>query len=389
MKKLLYLSILALLTVGCGSSKKQLQNGNYDSAIQKSVKKLLKHPDSEKDIEVLSKSFRLANEQDNERIRFLKLEGKPENWEEIAQIYNRLKRRQQMIQPVMPLELRGEEIKFDYVDYNRELVESRHKAAEFFYTHGQKLMSNNTKESYRQAYYEFSRVKEYWGDYENIDELLLRSRELGVSRALVTVDNKSKFRLSEDFKNSLLAINPQELDSEWVEYYTKDLDDNVEFDYHLVIMINIIDVSPDQVKETDRIEKKKVDDGFEYVLDSNGNVKKDSLGNDIKVKKYKNLTCTVIETAQSKSAHIEGNLEIYQMRPLKLLRKEPLGADSHFSHLSARAIGDTEALSEESLNLIEVKPLPFPNDDEMIMLCSQGMKQAIRGVLQRNKRYLY
>jgi hypothetical protein len=389
MKKLLYLVIIALLSVSCGSSKKQLQNGNYDIAIQKSVKKLLKHPDNENDVEILTKSFRLANNQDIERIKYLKMEGKPENWEEIAQIYHRLKRRQQIIQPVMPLELRGEVIKFDYVDYNRELVESRHKAAEFFYAHGQKLMSNNTKESYRQAYYEFSKVKEYWGDYKNIDELLMRSRELGVSRALVTVDNKSKFRLSEDFKNSLLAINPQDLDSDWVEYYTKDLDDNVEFDYHLLIMLKIMDVSPDHVKETDWIEKKKVDDGFEYVLDSKGNVKKDSLGNDIKVKKYKNLTCTVIETTQSKSAHIEGDLEIYQMKPLKLLRKEPLGADSHFSHLSARAIGDMDALSEETLNLVKVKPLPFPNDDEMIMLCSQGMKQAIRGVLRRNKQYLY
>ena len=389
MKKLLYLVIMALLTVSCGSSKKQLQTGNYDSAIQKSVKKLLKHPDSEKDIEILVKSFRLANDQDKERIKYLKLEGKPENWEEIAQIFQHLKRRQQMIQPVMPLELRGENVKFDYVDYNQELVESRHKAAEFFYVHGQKLMGNNTKESYRQAYYEFSKVKEYWGDYENIDELLLRTKELGISRALVTVDNKSKFRLSDDFKNSLLAINPQELDSDWVEYYTKDLDGDVEFDYHLVIMLTIIDVSPDQVNETDRIEKKKVDDGFQYVLDSNGNVKKDSLGNDIKVKKYKNLSCTVIETDQSKSAHIEGQLEIYQMKPLKLLRKEPLGADSHFSHLSARAIGDLDALSEESQNLVQIKPLPFPNDDEMIMLCSQGMKQAIRSVLRRNKLYLY
>ena len=113
MKKLLYLVIIALLSVSCGSSKKQLQNGNYDIAIQKSVKKLLKHPDNENDVEILTKSFRLANNQDIERIKYLKMEGKPENWEEIAQIYHRLKRRQQIIQPVMPLELRGEVIKFD------------------------------------------------------------------------------------------------------------------------------------------------------------------------------------------------------------------------------------------------------------------------------------
>ena len=49
MKKIAYLVIATLILAGCGSSKKQFQDGNYDAAIQKSVKKLLRNPDSEKD----------------------------------------------------------------------------------------------------------------------------------------------------------------------------------------------------------------------------------------------------------------------------------------------------------------------------------------------------
>jgi len=389
MKKIFYLLIMTLVISACSSSKKHLQKGNYDSAIQKSVKKLMKNSDSEDDIEVLDKSYKLANEQDLERIKYLKMEGKSESWEEIVQSYERLKYRQRMVRPVLPLELHGKTIDYSYIDYDNEIIEAKHQAAEFFFAHGQKLMNNNDKESFRQAWYEFSKVKEYWGDYENIDNLLAETRYMGMSRALVTINNNTHLKLSEEFKNELLAVNPQELGTQWVEYYTRDLDENTQYDYHIKIYLKVIAVSPEGIKETDRIEKKTLEDGFQYVLDNNGNVMKDSLGNDIKIKKYKDITCTVVETAQNKSARIDGDVEIYQTDPLKLLRKDPIGADSHFEHYSARAIGDVNALSPESRELIEREPLPFPGDGEMIMRCSESLKIAIRGILQRNKRYIY
>ena len=389
MKRVLYLVISVLIMSGCGSSKKQLVKGNYDAAIQKSVQKLKRNPNSEKDIEVMDRSYKLANEQDLERIKYLKLEGKSENWEEIVQLYERLKRRQQTVRPVLPLDLNGQTINYSYVDYDRDIIEAKHKAAEFFFAHGQKLMAYNDKESYRQAYYEFVKVKEYWGDFENIDNLIAESRHLGLSRALVSVENMTHLNLSEEFKAELLAINPQDMGTEWVEYYTSDLDKDIEYDYQIKINLKVIAVSPDGVKESDRMVKKKVEDGFEYVLDANGNVMKDTAGNDIKLKKYKELSCTVIETAQNKSAHIEGDVEIYSMNPLKLLRRDPIGADSYFEHFSARAVGDQKALSAEDLQKVRSEPLPFPTDVEMIMRTSETLKLAIRGIMQRNRSYVH
>ncbi len=389
MRQLVYVVIVALLMAGCGSSKKQLQKGNYDSAIQKSVKKLMRNPNNEDDIETLTRSFKLANSQDLERIQYLKMEGKAESWEEIAQSYQRLKWRQNMIRPVMPLELNGQDVKLNYGNYNSEIIEAKHHAAEFFFAHGQKLMENNDKESFRQAWYEFAKVKEYWGDYDNIDDLLREARYMGMSRALVSIENMTPIRLSAEFQDDLLAINPQELSSQWVEYYTRSLDEDVQYDYQVKIILRQMGVSPDQIKETDRLEKKTVEDGFHYAIDQNGNVMKDTTGNDIKIIKYKDLSCTVIETGMNKSSHIEGSVEIYQLNPLKLLRKDPIGADSYFEHFSARAIGDLDALSAESLKLVETETVPFPSDNEMIMLCSESMKMAIQGITIRNKRFIY
>jgi len=75
---------------GCGSSKKQLEKGNYDAAIQKAVKDLRKDPKDTKQIDILNQAYKIANEQDNERVRMLKMEGKPNSWDEIYLVYKAL-----------------------------------------------------------------------------------------------------------------------------------------------------------------------------------------------------------------------------------------------------------------------------------------------------------
>ena len=389
MKKITYLLAIILVITSCVSSKKQLQKGNYDAAIEKSVKKLMKKQDDKDEILILDKAYNIANEQDLSRVKYLKLESNPNTWDEILNHYLRLKNRQTLVRTVLPLRTPRRTIDYEYFDYDREIVEAKHKAAEFFFAHAQKLMGNNNKESYREAYYDFRKVKEYWGDYQNIDQLLNESHYLGMSRVLVTIENKTHLKLSEEFKKDLLAINHAALNSEWVEYHIRHLNDDINYDFLVYISLKIINVSPESVKEKDILEKKKVEDGFDYALDPNGNVMKDTAGNDIKITKYKTLQCTVIETIQQKSVNIVGDVEIIQTNPEKLLKKDPIGAETYFEHLSARAIGDLGALSSDTRKLIGIDSVPFPDDVSMIMQCSETLKLAIRDILRRNRRYIY
>lgn len=388
MKKITYLLSIILIVTSCVSSKRQLQKGNYDRAIEKSVKKLRKKPNDKDEIKIMDKAYNIANEQDLNRIKYLKLESNPDNWDAILNHYLRLKNRQSLVRTVLPLNLPRRQINYEYVDYDRKIVEAKHKAAEFYFAHGQKLMDKNNKVSYREAYYEFMKVKEYWGDYQNIDQLINEAHYLGMSRVLVTVENKTHLKLSEAFKQDLLAIDHSRLNSEWVEYHTRHLNDDINYDYLVYINLKIIDVSPEFTKEKDYIEKKRVEDGFDYALDQNGNVMKDTAGNDIKIKKYKDLQCTVIETIQRKSVNIEGDVEIIRTNPEKLIKKDPIGAETNFEHLSARAVGDIEALSQDTRKLVEIEPVPFPDDVSLIMQCSETLKLAIRDILRRNRRYI-
>jgi hypothetical protein len=146
--------ILSIILSGCGSSKKQLEKGNYDGAIEKSVKQLRKDRSDKKQIDILESAYKIANEQDNERIRFLKMEGKPNNWDEIYLVYKRLNDRQTLVRTVTPLNSGGRSVEFPYVDYMQDMVTAKRKAADFYFAHGNELMKSNIKESYRQAYNE-------------------------------------------------------------------------------------------------------------------------------------------------------------------------------------------------------------------------------------------
>jgi len=126
MKKIVpVLFILTFLLAGCGSSKKQLEKGNYDAAIDKAVRQLRKDPSDAKQIAILDRSYKIINDQDNERIRFLKLENKPANWDEIYQVSKRLNDRQAMVRSVTPLNLNGKSIEYTFVDYMPEMVAAK------------------------------------------------------------------------------------------------------------------------------------------------------------------------------------------------------------------------------------------------------------------------
>jgi len=390
MKNILpFIFIFTIIIAGCNSSKKQLQRGNYDAAIAKAVKQLRKDPGDVKQIEILEKSYKVANEQDNERIRYLRMEGKPNNWDEIYLVYKTLSDRQSLVKSVTPVNKNGKSIDFPYIDYMADMVASKRKAADFYYAHGIELMKSGLKDSYRQAYYEFVRAKEYIGDYEGIDYKIKDSKELGMSRVLVSIQNSSIIKFPKEFEQDMLALDLPSLNSEWVEYHTLNLNKDSKYDFYVDVNIKSIAVSPDKTIQKDTVIKKEVEDGFTYVLDKKGNVMKDTLGNDLKVKKYKTLQCALIESIQLKACRIDGDVQVIQAYPEKVLKKDPIGAESKFEYVSSRALGDIQALNADQLARTKTSPVPFPDDLEMVIRCSESLKMAIRGAIQNNRRYIY
>ncbi len=383
MKKYMFLLFLAtpLIFSSCMTAKSYFKKGYYDMAIQKSSHKLMKNPEKKKHIEILHKSFNIANQKDLERIAFLRSSGQPEIWEEVFELYSRMKRRQDMVKFLAPSIL--QRINFQNINYDNEIHAAKLNAAEYFYARGMKLMAENNREPARLAYYDFLKVKKYFQEFRDVDKMLREAEELGTVNVLFQVKNSTNMVMPQGFEFELTQLNLADMNILFRRFYNKTARE-VHFHYYVTLSINQINVSPEQVKEVHYSETKEIQDGFQYVLDQNGNVMKDSLGNDIKVPKYISVTCNVVEVQQFKTVAMTSTISVVR-DDNQLLVQEPLTGEWVFDNKYITVAGDQRAMSEETKQKLGWKPLPFPATEFMILQTTDVLKNMSKDFVYRNR----
>lgn len=377
------LCILALFFSNCRTSSSYLKHGQFESAVYKSVHKLRKKPSKTKEINVLREAFAKANQSDLDRISFLKTSGEADIWDNIFSRYNALKNRQDLVK-TLPTNILNA-IHFVPVNYDEEVISAKRKAAEYFYAHAMQLLERNNKQSARLAYNDLLRVKQYYSDYRDVDAKLQEALLNGRNNILFKIQNQANVIVPSAFEQELLKISMDDMNTLWMNYHTKPLE-QLNYDFTILLNLKEIAVSPEQVREESYTDQKEIQDGFKYKLDSKGNVMKDSAGNDIKIPIIKIITCKVVLTKARKSAIIKGTLDYMNNRTGQLIQTFPLAAETFFENNVAVPYGDLNALSSSSKNLISASHfVPFPSNPDIIMQAAIRLKDMTKDLIWRNK----
>jgi hypothetical protein len=230
-------------------------------------------------------------------------------------------------------------------------------------------------------------------NYKDADNKQQIAYNKGQNHVLIAYKNNSNLLMPRDFEKAILEINAAQYNTQWVKYDIASSTDKKEEDYRIVINLQDINISPEQVREREYVEEKNVEDGWTYALDSKGNVKKDSLGNDIKIKKYSNVKCVIRETVQNKQGAITGAIEYYKVgfntstkaNSYQLLQAMPYNENLVFTNIFATAQGDQRALTEDSRRKIGGRPLPFPSNIQMVMDASNILKGRLSEAVRINQ----
>ena len=379
---ILCLFIVSLLSA-CTSSKKLLEKGRYDQAIEKSAKKLRKDPNDSDELYVLKEAYRKANTFDHERIDFLKKEQREDNWLEIYYLYSQLEQRQDIIRS-LPTNVRKQ---FALVDYDDEIIESKESAAEAMYQHGVDYLERGDRQNARLAYDEFMGVRDIYPDYKDVGKLLQEARYRGTNFVLLQIENNSNMALPRNFESELQKISLGDLNSAWVQYETY-ADSSTYYDYYVVINIKEIAVSPESIEKRTYTDTKEIQDGMRYVFDENGNVKKDSTGNDIKVPNMITVSAQVTESVQHKQAVVAGSIDYIDLANNQLVKTQKLSVNAVFEHYSAVANGDERALTADSREIVGSRPLPFPPNETMLMDAAELLKNRAKAIIRQNRNLL-
>ncbi|MFZ4401457.1 MAG: hypothetical protein ACOYO1_15585 [Bacteroidales bacterium] len=382
MKKYIYSFLFAIIITGCStSSLKNLQKGNYDKAIDKSVKELLKDKTQDDEVQVLSQAYKLANQNDNQKIEQLKLSGQPDIWDQVFTIYDGLQKRQDKVARLSAV-INISNIGYQNINYSSEIAGAKSKAAEYYYVHAKNLVEKGDKYAARTAYDELQKVKTYYPNYKDVDNLINTAYNKGTTFVLFKIENNSQSIIPQAFKEELYRTSLEDINQKWTVYDTKPLKDFY-YDYFIILNLKLIDISPERQSQNRYTDSKKVDDGWTYKLDNKGNVMKDSSGNDIKIPKFKTIRCEITEIQQTKAVIIAGNMEIINNSTRQLLKTDPVRAEWFFKNAFAKAHGDLNALSPQSSAKLQADPIPFPTNADMIMQAGYILKNTCKDLIRR------
>lgn len=389
-KSLLFITILSLL-IACGSAKtteQALNTGDYNKAIAISLQKLKSNKTkkgNQQYVLMLQDAFAKSVERDEERIEFLRKDGNPENSEEIFNLFNNLKNRQQRIKPILPLPIlsTGTNAQFVFKDYNDALIESKNDLSEHLYQKSLPFVNSENKQTLRTVYKDLEYINEINPNYKDVQSLMNNVHTFGTDHILVSMKNESETLVPEKLQEYLLNFDTYGLNNFWTVYHNTKLDS---FNYDFGMELNLTDilVSPEKISEKEIVEEKLIKDGFKYAVDDNGDQLKDSLGNKIKIDNMIKVRCHLYQIAQSKSSKVDGQVKYVNLKSNQVYQVYPISSEFLFQHVYATHRGDRRALKSTYIDMLELRAVPFPSNEQMVYDTGTDLKNKLKGIIQNN-----
>jgi hypothetical protein len=386
MKKFLLFTVLLSVLVSCSGRKqieKALHSGNYNQAIQDALKKLENNKDKKRKqdyVMLLEDAYAKANERDLLNIKHLKKDGNPEHYKTIYDLYLNLNARQEAVKAVLPLQINGRDIKIKLNDYTDAIVESREKVSDYMYDKGLDLLESDDKYTIRQAYDVFKYIERINPNYEDTRSLLQEAHERGTEFVIVTIENQTNQIIPRRLEDDLLNFDTYGLNQFWIVYHANS-NSQIDYDYAMQLQLKRINISPEELHEKQLLREKQIVDGWKYQLDDAGNVMKDSLGNDIKIDNIINVRARYFEFNQFKSTQVIANVVYVDLKTNQVLDAFPIDSEFVFENRFATVRGDERALTNEDLNIVRNRRVPFPSNEQMVYDTGEDLKIKLKNII--------
>lgn len=372
---------LFFMLVSCASVDKLVETGQYDAAIDKSVRKLAGKKKKQKYVIAAEEAFRKITKRDMDRISVLKNRGSTGDWEKIYSIAKSMTNRQQQIEPLLPLvDDIGYKAEFQFVNTDVILKDATEElSARYFDMAMDALLEgrNNNKSAAKAAYEYFGKAIKLKPDDRQLVDLRNEAEYLGITHVVVQFENESFEIMPHRVEEMLLSYPFTGRQSRWTQYYLSE-SDAPQVDFVTRVRIENIEISPEHVRETVHHFNRTVEETH-IARDANGNALKDSVGNQIEVVIPVDVRAQVNEIVQLKEASMDIAVEIYDRTGDKLIRREYMNSSSLFENVARQLRGDRRAVEGRWLSGGQV--LNFPSDTEMILLAAEELKEEIRNYI--------
>jgi len=391
MKKITTLLSLFLLVSACGvkQTRELLTSGDYDAAIRNAVDGLQgnKNAKGKQDyVYLLEEAFAKAKERDTRAIDGWFKDTNPKNLEKIYNTYVQLNYRQEQIRPLLPLQLlkEGREAQFPFEDYTDQIVSTKNALSKYLYDNSKALLVTKDKMTIRRAYDDLMYLESINPGFKDTGKLIDEAKAKGTDYVSVYTKNETNMVIPIRLENDLLDFSTYGLDDKWTVYHSNRVK-GIDYDYGLIVNFRDIKISPEQQKEKQFEKEKQIKDGTKNLLDTHGNVVKDSLGHPIKVDNMKTIRISIYEFSQTKSCQVTAKVDYINFKTNQLLETFPLTSEFVFSNVYANYKGDKRACEDTYYANFDRKAVPYPSNEQMVYDTGNDLKAKLKDIIARNK----
>jgi hypothetical protein len=390
MKKILLIGfVLFLSSCGVKNTRKMLTTGDFDAAIDKSIKALQSNKNAKGNqdyVYLLEEAFAKAKERDFTQLNYLIKEKNSANLEKIYTTYLELTKRQDKIKPLLPLKLLKEnrDALFPFDDYSNEIITVKKDLSDYLYNNALGLMGHKNKMDYRKAFDDFDYLNRINPGFKNLTSLMNECKFKGTDFVFVNTKNESQMVIPTRLQDDLLNIGTYDLNDKWTVYHNKK-EKNINYDFLMTINFRNILISPEKVLERQFVKEREVVIAEKAKLDRNGNTIKDEKGKPIMEDIMGKVTATIMEFRQNKEAKVDATVEYRDARNELVNDVLPLSSTFVFEYIYSNYSGDKRACDQDYLQYFGRRVVPFPSNEQMVYDCGEDLKRKLKSIITGNR----
>lgn len=370
LRSILLLSLVAVILGSCSSGKKAFQQGDYFVAVSKAVDRLRSSPDNKKAASVLNEAYGYALEWSQEEIELAEASNSSYKWEHVIDMMEKVN--------YMSAEIRGvpaaRQIIRNPKIYSSELTSVFEKAAEERYLAGQEELNRNTRESARLAFDHFYIADEYVSGYKDVQDLMDAAKDLATVKVVLEAIpvTSQKYKLSAQFFfNQIFSYLNNKYDSRsFIHFYStaQARDEGVNYP-DFIIDMEFFDFSVGNLTHTEKEEDLKK----QVKVETKDTTK-------VVYKNYAAKLKTFIDKVESGGSL---RLMIAEGQSKRLLADEIIPGSFTWINQYAIHVGDIEALDKKQLELIKMKALPLPPQQDLFIEFTKPVYNQLTARLNR------
>lgn len=377
MNKMIRYTIIALLFISaaCSTGKKALQNGDYYTAVIKSVDRLRSNPDKAKAQVTLKKSYPLAVNWYQQEISTLLSSGDPFKYSKTVGHYQTLNRMSDEIRrcpgalQVIPYPKQ----------YQTEEDMAKQNAAPECYAAGMLELAKGTRQNAVTAYSHFEKANVFVPNYKDVSDKMAEAEDMATLRVIIdhVPVNSTKYQLSaEFFQDQVTQYIFHNIKRRFVRFYTPQQAELEKLEYpDQIIGMRFEDFVVGQTHDTD-IEKQVVSaDSVEVGSTKLKNGETIKVYNIVKAKLHIHKREVISKGILS--------LHIIEFDNKKELNNKQFGGQFNWFHQWGNYNGDERALTKEELEICNSEPILPPAHQDLFVEFTKPIFTDLTAELRR------